>query len=301
MTAVGKLRYKFIIMSYMNTEIERIIDSSINIKLGINKKNELSRLIFEIARREKIPPAKVLEDKKLISIINDKNTGYIGKFLKIKQYLIRIRYPNAFGEKDFSVFLNTELNENKTVSKLYSEVFKPERVFVEKSELDSPVAKRLFALFPDVKIEIIQSLKKYKQENEGVSGDLRKRDVFVTKQNWDFVKRCPCTKGVVNCGYHIINLGFGCPFDCSYCYLQQYANFSGIILNSNPERFLENIDTYLESRKDKITRIGTGEFTDSLALDHITQYSKILAPYFAGKNVRFELKTKSNNIENLKS
>lgn len=282
-------------------EIERIIDNNINIKLGINKKNELSRLIFEIARRDKIPPAKIFEDKRLKSIINDKHTGYIGKFLKIKQYLVRIRYPNAFAEKDFSVFLNTELSENKAVSKVYSGVFKPERTFVEKSEQDSPVAKRLAGLFPDVKIEVIESLKKYKQENKGDTGDLRKRDIFVTKQNWDFVKICPCTKGVVNCGYHIINLGFGCPYDCSYCYLQQYANFSGIILNSNPESFLENIDTYLNDRKDKVTRIGTGEFTDSLALDHITQYSKILVPYFSGKNVRFELKTKSSNIENLET
>ena len=46
-------------------------------------------------------------------------------------------------------------------------------------------------------------------------------------------------------------------------------------------------------------RIGTGEFTDSLMLDHVTGYSKKLVEYFSSKNLVLELKTKSTNIQNL--
>jgi len=46
-------------------------------------------------------------------------------------------------------------------------------------------------------------------------------------------------------------------------------------------------------------RVGTGEFGDSLALDHITEYSKALVPFFKGTNHLLELKTKSANVENL--
>jgi spore photoproduct lyase len=49
-----------------------------------------------------------------------------------------------------------------------------------------------------------------------------------------------------------------------------------------------------------LLRIGTGELTDSLAMDHITEMSKLLVPRFARENgVLFELKTKSNRIQNL--
>jgi len=47
-------------------------------------------------------------------------------------------------------------------------------------------------------------------------------------------------------------------------------------------------------------RIGTGEFSDSLMLDHITEYSLPIVDFFkAHPEVRFEFKTKSKNIDNL--
>jgi len=90
----------------------------------------------------------------------------------------------------------------------------------------------------------------------------------------------------------------GCPFDCSYCYLQQYQNFPGIILPSNTKRFQEYFCGFIKKIKKPI-RIGTGEFCDSLALDDNTNYSLELVPFFARQNVLFELKTKSVNINNL--
>ena len=46
-------------------------------------------------------------------------------------------------------------------------------------------------------------------------------------------------------------------------------------------------------------RIGTGEFSDSLMLDHITGYSLSIIDFFNHhKDVTFEFKTKSSNIDN---
>ncbi|HEY1405440.1 MAG TPA: hypothetical protein VF857_02415, partial [Spirochaetota bacterium] len=51
---------------------------------------------------------------------------------------------------------------------------------------------------------------------------------------------------------------------------------------------------------DKICRIGTGEFTDSLMIDEQTALSQLLIQRCAGhKNIFLELKTKSSNIEHL--
>ncbi len=119
-----------------------------------------------------------------------------------------------------------------------------------------------------------------------------------SEQKGKFVKHCPCTPGVVSCGYYNINLHTGCPFDCSYCILQVYLE------NPNPV-FFTNINKLEEelvelSTTTKYLRIGTGELSDSLALDHETNYSsKILAIFERFPEVIFEFKTKSNQVTNL--
>ncbi len=84
-----------------------------------------------------------------------------------------------------------------------------------------------------------------------------------------------------------------------YCYLQEYQNFAGIILPTNIDEFLHRISSQIRA-SNKVFRIGTGEFTDSLALDHISGFSKNLIKFFSErKNVLFEFKTKTSNIDNL--
>ncbi|MFH1245662.1 MAG: hypothetical protein V1662_04180, partial [Candidatus Omnitrophota bacterium] len=105
-----------------------------------------------------------------------------------------------------------------------------------------------------------------------------------------------CTKGALGCGYHILNLGFGCIFDCDYCFLQGYVNSRGIILSSNIDSFFEKFSCYKKAGM----RMGTGEFSDSLVLDEITRYSIPIIEFFRKQeNVVFEFKTKSVNVKNI--
>ena len=76
-----------------------------------------------------------------------------------------------------------------------------------------------------------------------------------------------------------------------------------IILISPELLQLANIEDFFEvfsAYKRKGMRLGTGEFTDSLALDKITQYSVQLIQFFRKhEEVTFEFKTKSAEIDNL--
>jgi spore photoproduct lyase len=66
------------------------------------------------------------------------------------------------------------------------------------------------------------------------------------------------------------------------------------------EEKLHSIAQFLDRNPDKIFRIGTGEFTDSLALDPIAGWSDILIPFISKrKNAVLELKTKTDQIEGL--
>jgi spore photoproduct lyase len=60
------------------------------------------------------------------------------------------------------------------------------------------------------------------------------------------------------------------------------------------------LDIFLDSKRQRKIRIGTGELGDSLALDHLTENSVDLVSYFRKKrNAIFELKTKTVSIKNI--
>ena len=179
------------------------------------------------------------------------------------------------------------------------ESFYPKKVFIEKSVISSAMAARFKGLFPRADFKEIESFKAYRAENQdfGIGAyNKRQETVFIVRENYDFFKKCPCTKCASACGYHIFNLGFGCIYECVYCYLQEYTNTPGIILPANIGDFFNAFNDY----KREGMRIGSGEFTDSLALDSWTGYSLELIDFFKQHpQVTFEFKTKSIEIDNL--
>ncbi len=118
------------------------------------------------------------------------------------------------------------------------------------------------------------------------------------KQTGQFIKHCPCTPGVVSCGYYNMNLHTGCPYCCSYCILQAYLETKEPLFFTNFEDMEKELAE--ASQSFKYLRIGTGELSDSLALDHQTNYSqKILAIFEKFPGILFEFKTKSTHVENI--
>jgi spore photoproduct lyase len=93
-----------------------------------------------------------------------------------------------------------------------------------------------------------------------------------------------------------------CPMDCVYCILQAYLNRPWISCFVNIDDLFKEMTQVLGENPEKLFRIGTGEFTDSLALDNLTDLSTRLIGFFSKKKqVILELKTKSACIENLEN
>lgn len=68
----------------------------------------------------------------------------------------------------------------------------------------------------------------------------------------------------------------------------------------NEQDIFEQVRTLCRRPPVQQLRVGTGELSDSLALDPITEFSGKLAEVMAEfENVRLELKTKSKNVEHL--
>lgn len=135
----------------------------------------------------------------------------------------------------------------------------------------------------------------------GISLEQGKESLLITENKGSFLKDCPGTNEYICCGYKILNIAGGCPFDCSYCILQAYLNNPFITLYTNLDDMFEELNSMLNS-PNSLFRIGTGELTDSLALEGTFGFTKYLIPYFAAqKKAVLELKTKSVNIEPLLS
>jgi spore photoproduct lyase len=117
----------------------------------------------------------------------------------------------------------------------------------------------------------------------------------------EFWKPCPgTTQGYLCCGYQIITPATGCGMYCRYCILQAYFPHQCQIVYDNFDDLEREVQYKLQSSTGVI-RFGTGEFGDSLYLEHITGIARkiaaLLEPY---PNVIVEFKTKSTNIDLLK-
>lgn len=175
----------------------------------------------------------------------------------------------------------------------------PDAVWIERGEEDSALARRVVARLPNTAIHVLDDTSAADPSGDFAAG---KRRLVIKRHRGTFMQYCPAgTAGLVCCNYLVVSFGSNCPFDCGYCFLQDYlANNGAVKAFSNVGDGLAEIDTLLRAHPGRTLRIGTGELADSLALDHLTDLSRELVPFFAERaNGLLELKTKSNCVDNL--
>jgi spore photoproduct lyase len=124
--------------------------------------------------------------------------------------------------------------------------------------------------------------------------------VYNYKEKSDsFIRKCPGSPNRLCCDYYIISPAYGCVFDCSYCFMHAYFDdFSKVTIFNNEKKLLSELCVFLETNKDKKIRLGSGEFTDSLAISKLDSINKKIIKLIANyNNTIFEFKTKSNRID----
>ena len=147
-----------------------------------------------------------------------------------------------------------------------------------------------------------------RQDPNGISGDYPKNltegkhHLLLCRNRGQFFKPCPGTREYRCCDYQVLNIGMNCPMDCVYCILQAYLNKPWLTFFVNTDDLFHELKQVFAEGSNRFFRIGTGEFTDSMALDRLTCLSSRLVEFMAEqKQGVLELKTKSGVIENLKT
>ncbi len=131
-------------------------------------------------------------------------------------------------------------------------------------------------------------------------GTASKEAVILKRFPGRMFQKCPGSPGMICCNYLLVNTGFNCLYNCTYCYLNYYLNSFGLVQFINVEASLRDIEGIAVANPEMVYRVGSGEYTDSLMMDEITGIGESLigtaAPH---RNVFAELKTKSANVRHL--
>lgn len=183
--------------------------------------------------------------------------------------------------------------------------WRPEMLLVERGCEDTAVVRRARAALPDVPVEPVQDARTEHRRPRPAQGDrfgAGKRRLLLYRERGRFLAACQAgTPGLVCCNYLTLNLVSNCPYDCSYCFLQEYlANNPTLKAVTNVDAALAELAGVCDAHPERRFRIGTGEIADSLALEPLLGHVRDLIAFAATRpNVILELKTKSDCVEEL--
>ena len=183
--------------------------------------------------------------------------------------------------------------------------YHPERILIDKAVSEKSLTRQICSRFPDVPTYEVKNYGWHKESS--VTDPLKnhlsqgKKTLHLKYFQGTSIKACPgFSDNLVCCNYFTLDLIENCPFECTYCILQAFLNKPVITVHANLEDMLKQVRQRTSSQPETLFRIGTGEHSDSLALDKTLGINQHVIKFFATlPNALLELKTKSNHVEHL--
>lgn len=174
------------------------------------------------------------------------------------------------------------------------------RIFVERQVARHPQTGRILNALPKVPVEYVEKVediferarKPYLQKRGHLS-------LFIGRKEGRLVKPAPEAYGRSGDPHYYFIHAYNCIYECEYCYLQGYFKSPDLVLYVNHDEIAAEIRATVQQHSDRQTVwFHAGEFSDSLALSHITDEWGIYWERFATlPNARLELRTKSVNLK----
>lgn len=132
---------------------------------------------------------------------------------------------------------------------------------------------------------------------------LHKRDslnLFLAKKKGQLLKEAPDAYGSQGEAHYYFIHAYNCIYECQYCYLQGYFNTPDIVLFVNHDEIISEMQKTLDLHQGRNVWFHAGEFSDSLALTHLTGELNLYHDFCKkNHNAIIELRTKSINIREL--
>ncbi len=128
-------------------------------------------------------------------------------------------------------------------------------------------------------------------------------NIFLAQKKGQLLKETPDAYGGGKIKRYYFIHAYNCIYECNYCYLQGFFKSPDIVLFINHEEILNEMEKIIKQyspTKDNPIWFHAGEFSDSLALSHLTQELPLYFNFFKSHpHAYLELRTKSSNISEL--
>ena len=128
-----------------------------------------------------------------------------------------------------------------------------------------------------------------------------KKSLHLSEKRGEMMNLCATfNPEYICCNVHVLHTVSNCPFDCTYCFLQNYLTDSTLTMVTDTDAVLHEVREKIAQAPERLFRIGNWVLGDSLALESVFAGSAELVCGFAGmKNALLELKTKSDCVDGL--
>lgn len=173
------------------------------------------------------------------------------------------------------------------------------KVFVEKDILHSDKAQ---SILDQIKYKQLIEINQYTDIwGKTKKPYLQKRtdlNLFIAHKKGQLIKEAPQAYGHGREKHYYYIHAYNCIYECEYCYLQGYFKTPDIVFFINHEEIIQQMQNL--AKADPNCWFHAGEFSDSLALSHITSELPEYFDFFAKHpECKLELRTKSVNIRPL--
>ena len=122
-------------------------------------------------------------------------------------------------------------------------------------------------------------------------------NLYIGEKKGTLVKEAPPAYGHGTEKHYYFIHAYNCIYECQYCYLQGHFNSPDIVLFINHEDIVKEMEELCSLEENKDAWFHAGEFSDSLALSHITNELEVYFDFFKRyPQTKLELRTKSSNI-----
>lgn len=177
------------------------------------------------------------------------------------------------------------------------------KIFIENSLKDNTKALEIINRFKNAEVIHIDKVediwgkvkRPYLQKREDLN-------LFLGEKNGQIVKEAPDAYGTPGAPHYYFIHAYNCIYECNYCYLQGYFNTPDIVTFLNHQDIQDQIIEIYNLARTKQDEVWfhAGEYSDSLALSHITGELDLYYDTFKKiPGAILELRTKSANIRSL--
>jgi len=175
------------------------------------------------------------------------------------------------------------------------------RVFVEEECFDSPQVHQLREKFSSIEFKKIDRIdhyfgrvkKPYLQKRDGLN-------LYIGQKRGELIKLAPPAYGLSGEPHFYYVHAYNCIYECEYCYLQGHFDSPDLVWFINHEEVIQAMSDKLQDFSQEKVWFHAGEFSDSLALSHLTNELPLYHDFFKHHpQALWELRTKSVNIKEI--